>query len=57
MYLGEPKVNVQATAGNLLTNTLFQQQVKQEQSSVRDDLEHLRYLPVINIRLAYRFDL
>lgn len=54
MFQGTPKVSLDAT-GALASNPAFQESLDQEIEDVKDDIENLKYYPIISLGIAYKF--
>jgi len=54
MFQGSPKVSLEAT-GNIASDAAFKESLDKEISDLKDDIEGIRYYPIISLGLAYRF--
>lgn len=55
MYHGTPRIFAEATASDPRFQQALQRDLDKELDDLRDDLRNLRFYPVINIGLVYRF--
>lgn len=54
MFQGTPRVSLDAT-GPLASNPAFQESLDREVEDLKDDIEDLKYYPIISLGIAYKF--
>ena len=55
MFTGEPSVSLTGTVDDPLLQAEFEDDLAREEETLRRELEDVKYYPVINLGLAYRF--
>ncbi|ABI58198.1 hypothetical protein ACN2MM_00320 [Alkalilimnicola ehrlichii MLHE-1] len=55
LFTGSPRVRLDGTTNNPVLEEQFREDVRREEESLEDDLEDLKYYPVISVALSYRF--
>lgn len=55
LFTGSPRVSLEGRTGDPVLEEQFQEDVQREEESLEDDLEDVKYFPVLSVSLSYRF--
>ena len=55
MYIGAPDVSLEATDGLLSDNPIFLDELAEEEERLSEDLDDIRFYPILNIGFTVRF--
>jgi hypothetical protein len=55
MFEGDPNVKLSSTGGTLSNNPILLDSLKTEEQKYRNDIDVLRYYPVVDLALLWRF--
>lgn len=55
LFIDAPKAHLTTTGGTLTNQPAFEQNLRKEEADLNDDLDSLRYYPVVQLGIFYRF--